>query len=60
MILANLYFWFDAGILGEKPPLFDLPDSYLINAGVTWTLFWEWAFYFPYLLSAWCVIKLGL
>ena len=55
MILANLYFWFDAGILGEKPPLFDLPDSYLINAGVTWTLFWEWAFYFS--LPIVCLVR---
>lgn len=45
-ILNNLYFWFDAGILGQKPSLFNLPDSHLINAAVTWTLFWEWAFYF--------------
>lgn len=45
-LLAKLYFWLDAGITGYKPDLFGMNDSQLINAGVTWTLFWEWAFYF--------------
>ncbi len=44
--LNQIYLWFDLGIIGQKPTLFGFPDSYLINAGVTWTLFWEWAFYF--------------
>lgn len=45
-LLAKLYFWLDAGVTGYKPDLFGMKDSQIINAGVTWTLFWEWAFYF--------------
>ncbi|NUE66128.1 acyltransferase [Snodgrassella sp. ESL0253] len=45
-MLLNLYYWFDAGITGVKPPLFGMRDARLINAGVAWTLYWEWAFYF--------------
>jgi peptidoglycan/LPS O-acetylase OafA/YrhL len=45
-MLLNLYYWFDAGITGIKPPLFGMQDARLINAGVAWTLYWEWAFYF--------------
>lgn len=45
-LLAKLYFWLDAGVTGYKPDLFGMKDTQIINAGVTWTLFWEWAFYF--------------
>lgn len=45
-LLAKLYFWLDAGITRYKPDLFGMKDTQIINAGVTWTLFWEWAFYF--------------
>ena len=38
-------YWFDGGISGLKPPIYGFKDSYLIGAGVTWTLYWEWMFY---------------
>lgn len=56
----NLYFWLDMGVIGNKPPLFGLENAHLINAGVTWTLFWEWGFYFS--LPIMCILrdKIGL
>lgn len=45
-IFGNIYFWLDAGFTGSKPDLFGMANTKLINAGVSWTLFYEWAFYF--------------
>lgn len=59
-MLLNLYYWFDTGITGVKPPLFGMQDARLINAGVTWTLFWEWAFYFSLPLLCFVRQKTGL
>lgn len=54
-MLLNLYYWFDAGISGSKPALFGMQDARLINAGVAWSLYWEWAFYFS--LPLWCLLR---
>lgn len=54
-MLLNLYYWFDAGITGIKPGLFGMQDARLINAGVYWTLYWEWAFYFS--LPLICILR---
>lgn len=54
-MLLNLYYWFDAGISGCKPALFGMQDARLINAGVAWSLYWEWAFYFS--LPLWCLLR---
>jgi peptidoglycan/LPS O-acetylase OafA/YrhL len=59
-MLLNLYYWFDAGITGIKPPLFGMQDARLINAGVPWTLFWEWALYFSLPLLCFLRQKTGL
>jgi peptidoglycan/LPS O-acetylase OafA/YrhL len=42
----NIIYWFDGGISGLKGPIYGYKDTFLIPAGVTWTLYWEWAFYF--------------
>ncbi|TYR22329.1 acyltransferase [Enterobacter cloacae] len=42
----DILYWFDGGITGIKPDLFGNDHTNLINAGVTWSLYWEWAFYF--------------
>lgn len=44
--LNNLLHWFDMGITGTKPDILGGKGSTFLNAGVTWTLYWEWAFYF--------------
>lgn len=43
---SDILYWFDGGITGIKPALFGYQHTNLINAGVTWSLYWEWAFYF--------------
>ncbi|WP_297118925.1 acyltransferase [uncultured Enterobacter sp.] len=42
----DILYWFDGGITGIRPDLFGYQKTNLINAGVTWSLYWEWAFYF--------------
>ncbi|WGE30895.1 acyltransferase family protein (plasmid) [Edwardsiella tarda] len=44
--LTGLGYYFDMGITNIRPPLYGIDYTYLINAGVTWTLQWEWLFYF--------------
>ncbi|WP_312209509.1 acyltransferase [Pseudescherichia sp.] len=44
--LSSLLHWFDMGITGIKPDILGGQNSKLLNAGVTWTLYWEWVFYF--------------
>lgn len=44
-LASKLYFWFDSGLTGVKPDLFGVTNTRYINAGVAWTLFYEWAFY---------------
>lgn len=41
----NIAYWLDGGLLNKRPELFEFPNSNLINAGVTWTLHWEWLLY---------------
>jgi len=45
-LISKIYFWFDSGLTGNKPDLFGVANTRYINAGVAWTLFYEWAFYF--------------
>ena len=42
----DLIYWFDGGTSGIRPALFGYKYTSAINAGVTWTLYWEWLFYF--------------
>lgn len=42
----DIIYWLDGGLSGLKGPIYGYKDTYLIPAGVTWTLYWEWAFYF--------------
>ncbi|MFU0921021.1 acyltransferase family protein [Kluyvera sichuanensis] len=37
--------WMDAGLFNIRPDLFGVEHSNIINAGVTWTLMWEWRLY---------------
>lgn len=41
----DFIYWFDGGTSGIRPVLFGYKYTNQINAGVTWTLYWEWAFY---------------
>lgn len=43
---SHVFFWFDAGLTNIRPPIYGFENSRLINAGVTWSLMWEWLFYF--------------
>ncbi|ELY3544417.1 acyltransferase [Cronobacter turicensis] len=38
--------WFDAGLFNSRPDINDYHKSRVIMAGVTWTLQYEWFFYF--------------
>lgn len=49
---VDLVYWFDGGTSGMRPALFGFKHTNLINAGVTWTLYWEWIFYFSLPLFA--------
>ncbi|MDE7549004.1 acyltransferase [Acetobacter fabarum] len=44
-LLDNLFFWFDGGLTSYKPDINSFPNANLINAGVMWTLPWEWFLY---------------
>ncbi|HCB1684160.1 TPA: hypothetical protein MYP94_005531, partial [Citrobacter braakii] len=44
--LWNVIYWFDAGLINNRPNICGFNNSSLINAGVTWTLHWEWLLYF--------------
>ncbi|EOJ5580379.1 acyltransferase family protein [Escherichia coli] len=63
--LKSLAYWFNMGLSMAKPDIFSLQNSSLINASVTWTLYWEWGFYFslPFVLflkSKWCGLSLSI
>lgn len=45
-VLTNALSWFDAGLWNDKPPVTTFQYSFMALAGVTWTLRWEWIFYF--------------
>ncbi|MEX9251195.1 acyltransferase family protein [Pseudenterobacter timonensis] len=44
--ICNIMYWFDAGLYNLRMNVSSVPNASLINAGVTWTLYWEWSFYF--------------
>lgn len=43
--IYNIAKWFDGGLINERPPLFGMNNSNIINAGVTWSLTWELRLY---------------
>ncbi|PIJ42671.1 acyltransferase [Tatumella sp. OPLPL6] len=43
--LSSIAYWLDGGVFNLRPDLFGFSGSNLINAGVTWTLHWEWLLY---------------
>lgn len=42
----NILYWLDGGLTNYRPDVSSFVNAGLINAGVTWTLVWEWMFYF--------------
>lgn len=45
-VVTNALSWFDVGLWNYKPPVTSFQYSFMALAGVTWTLRWEWIFYF--------------
>lgn len=45
-IISNSLAWFDGGLWNSKPAVTTFDKSWMALAGVTWTLRWEWIFYF--------------
>lgn len=45
-IISSILSWFDAGVFDIKPPVNEFTRPRVVTSGVTWTLRWEWAFYF--------------
>ncbi|MEH3400128.1 acyltransferase [Enterobacter cloacae] len=45
-ILVASLSWFDAGLWNSKPAVTAFTPPFMALAGVTWTLRWEWIFYF--------------
>lgn len=44
--LWEVLYWFDGGMFNYRPDITTYQKSFLINAGITWTLHWEWILYF--------------
>lgn len=44
--ISNSLAWFDGGLWNSKPAVTNFDKSWMALAGVTWTLRWEWIFYF--------------
>jgi peptidoglycan/LPS O-acetylase OafA/YrhL len=44
--ISNSLAWFDGGLWNSKPAVTTFDKSWMALAGVTWTLRWEWIFYF--------------
>ncbi|ELE9752048.1 acyltransferase family protein [Enterobacter kobei] len=44
--VSNVLAWFDGGLWNSRPPVTSFDKSWMALAGVTWTLRWEWIFYF--------------
>lgn len=55
--LQNIFYWFDGSIINYRPGIAGYNDSNFINAGVTWTLAWEWKLYFFLPLITYLTIK---
>lgn len=53
--IASALGWLALGIVPPPPTLNGYADTGTILAGVTWTLFFEWLFYFSLPISAWFV-----
>ncbi|MCG3099175.1 acyltransferase [Enterobacter sp. DRP3] len=45
-VIRNVLSWFDVGLWNDKPPVTTFQFPFMALAGVTWTLRWEWIFYF--------------
>lgn len=59
VVLKDVMSWFDAGLFDRKPDINGMTGSRIVIAGVTWTLRWEWFFYFS-LPALWFFRKHGL
>lgn len=46
LIINDIIYWFDAGVINNRPDLFGMNETKVIMGGVTWTLKWEWILYF--------------
>ncbi|EJT6830092.1 acyltransferase, partial [Escherichia coli] len=44
--ISNILSWFDGSLWDNKPPVTTFQTPFIVLAGVTWTLKWEWMFYF--------------
>ncbi|EPC4044074.1 acyltransferase family protein [Enterobacter mori] len=44
--VSDILSWFDGGLWDSKPPVTTMQRPTVALAGVTWTLKWEWIFYF--------------
>lgn len=44
--IRNILPWFDGGLWDSKPQITSFQKPWIVMAGVTWTLKWEWIFYF--------------
>ncbi|EGK3483097.1 acyltransferase family protein [Escherichia coli] len=44
--ISNIFSWFDGSLWDHKPPVTTMQRPTIALAGVTWTLRWEWMFYF--------------
>lgn len=44
--VSKIMSWFDGGLWNSKPDVTNFNNSWMALAGVTWTLRWEWMFYF--------------
>ena len=56
-VINNALSWFDLGLWNDKPPVTTFQYPFMALAGVTWTLRWEWIFYFSlpllYMFKKW-------
>ncbi|MDE7915320.1 acyltransferase family protein [Enterobacter kobei] len=56
-VVPKIMSWFDGGLWNSKPDVTNFNKSWMALSGVTWTLRWEWMFYFTlpllYLFKKW-------
>lgn len=45
-LIEKLFYWFDGGVTEYKPDINSFSPASHVNAGVMWTLSWEWFLYF--------------
>ncbi|MGB3254274.1 acyltransferase family protein [Buttiauxella gaviniae] len=54
----SILLWLEPAVFNIKNDVFSIPNAYLLNSGVTWTLSWEWGLYFSLpLLSIFAPVK---